>query len=261
MSAATAPAHRNGERAGGVPWWLVLAAGIAWVVFALAILQFDLTTERSIAVLLGVVLLVSAVSEMIATTATARDWRWSHALLAVLCVAGGVVALAWPDPTFTVVARIVAWYLLGKGIYDVVNAFVARRAELRTTGLPTEELRGTELRAAERHGAQVADVRGTAQWWMPLIVGMFEIGVAFWAAAYPNRSLTLLVLWVGLAALATGLTKIAMATRMRGVRRELAAVDMFPSTGFGAPAVAEATRSHARTEATAEEGRGQGRFA
>ncbi|WP_239374582.1 HdeD family acid-resistance protein [Frankia sp. Cj5] len=255
MSAATAPAHRDGERAGAVSWWFVLAVGIAWSLFALAILQFELTTERSIAVLLGVVLFVSVASELLATTATARGWRWSHALLAVLFAAGGVVALVWPDPTFAVVARIVAWYLLGKGIFDVVNAFVARRAELRGA-----DFRHSDLRAADSPGAEVADLRGAAQWWMPLIVGMFEIGVAFWAVGYPKSSLTLLVLWVALAALATGLTKICMAARMRGARRDLATVDMFLSTGFGVPAVTEATRTHARTEATAGEGHGQRRF-
>ncbi len=229
MSYATAPASHAQGRATNVPWWYLLAAGVAFILFALAIPQFDLTTVRSVAILLGIVLLLSAGSELLAAMATARDWQWSHALLAVLLVAGGVVALAWPDPTFAVVARIAAWYFLIKGLYDIVNSFIARRAE--------------------RYGAAGEDIRGTAQWWMPLVIGALEIGVAFWAATYPRFSLTLLTLWVGLAALSTGLTKIAMSFRKRGVRGEFPAFSegFLPPVGFGTGAARESGR--------AEEGR------
>jgi len=75
-------------------------------------------------------------------------------------------------------------------------------------------------------------------------VGAFEIGIAFWAVSYPRFSLSLLVLWVALAALATGLTKISMAFRIPSVRGTAAEYDQTPAaTGYGASAVREAGRT------------------
>ncbi|ABD10970.1 hypothetical protein CcI156_04950 [Frankia sp. CcI156] len=223
MSDITASDRRTHERSTNVPWFGFLAVGAAFALFALAIPQFDLTTVWSIAVLLGIVLLLGAVSELLAAAATARDWRWSHALLAVLFVAGGVVALVWPDPTVKAVGRIAAWFFLIKGLYDVVNSFVARR---------------TEQQAAAGQYATAAEGRPTpAQWWMPLIVGALEIGAAFWVVGSQRVSLPLLALWVGLTALAIGLTKIAMGFRLRGVSRPPASLEGLAIPGFGAGAV------------------------
>jgi hypothetical protein len=75
-------------------------------------------------------------------------------------------------------------------------------------------------------------------WWSPLAVGAFEIGIAFWAVSYSRFSLSLLVLWVALAALATGLTKIAMAFRVPAVRGTAAEYDQTGAAmGYGTSAV------------------------
>ncbi|EIV95446.1 hypothetical protein FraQA3DRAFT_5272 [Frankia sp. QA3] len=218
--------QRTQSRSSGIPWYALLAVGVAFTLFALAIPQFDMNSLKSIAVVLGIVLLLGAASELLAARATARDWRWSHLLLAALFVVGGIVSLVWPDPTFKVVARTVAWFFLIKGVYDIINSFAARRTE--------------------QHAAAGPEGRSPAQWWMPLIVGALEIGVAFWAVGYPRDSRSLLALWVGLAALALGLTKIAMALRLRGVHtpapQEGMRLDELPPSGFGGRAVAEGGR-------------------
>jgi uncharacterized membrane protein HdeD (DUF308 family) len=209
----------------------ILLLGTVWVLFSLAVPQFDLTTLRSIMVLLGIILLVSAISELPAIASVAPNWRWSHSLLAVLFLVGGIVALAWTHPTFEAVARLAAWYLLVKGVYDMVNAFVARRAEFR------REEAGVSLRPAQG-GPRV---RGASPWWAPLAIGAFEIGIAFWAVAYPRFSLSLLVLWVALAALATGLTKIAMGFRVPAVRGT-EVEDELARTGYGPGALSDSAR-------------------
>ncbi|KJE21067.1 hypothetical protein FF36_04662 [Frankia torreyi] len=218
--------RRTQSRSAGIPWYALLAVGVAFTLFALAIPQFDMHSLKRIAVVLGIVLLLGAASEVLAAGATARDWRWSHLLLAALFVVGGIVALVWPDPTFKVVARTVAWFFLIKGVYDIINSFAARRSE--------------------QHAEAEADGRAPAQWWMPLVVGALEIGVAFWAVGYPRDSRSLLALWVGLAALALGLTKIAMALRLRGVRApaplDSLHLDDLTTAGFGGRAVAEGGR-------------------
>ena len=149
---------------------MLLPLGAAWVLFALAIPQFGLTTLRSVMVLLGILLLASAVSELPSAASAARRWGWTHGVLALLFVVGGIVALAWTTPTFAAVARLTAWYLLVKGLYDVINAFVSRRGEFRggegdhdldaRAGLPPE-------RTAPRQGCRACRRGGARSPWAP----------------------------------------------------------------------------------------------
>jgi uncharacterized membrane protein HdeD (DUF308 family) len=218
---------------------VLLLLGAAWVVFSLIVPQLGVTSLRSVSVLLGIVLLAAAASELPAMMSAAPDRRWSHALLAVAFAAAGVVALVWPSPTFAVVARIVGWALLVKGTVDILHGFMARRAEIGGAAAARGGQEHPEPEAAGGPG-----LRGAAPWWAPLCLGVFELGLAFWAVSYPGYSLTLLLLWIGLTALTVGLSKIA--TAMRPGVREAAAEGPLPPTGFGAPAVGEAARTEGR---------------
>jgi uncharacterized membrane protein HdeD (DUF308 family) len=55
-------------------------------------------------------------------------------------------------------------------------------------------------------------------WWTLLIAGVIEVVLAFWAAGYPGRATTLLVLWVGFSALTRGITEIVLAFQLKGMR-------------------------------------------
>ncbi|WP_018503246.1 HdeD family acid-resistance protein [Parafrankia discariae] len=210
----------------------LLMLGIGWILFALAIPMFGLTTGNSIANLLGIMLLVAAVSELAAAMTTAADWRPTHALLALLFVIGGIVALAWPAPTLTVVARMVAWYLLVAGIHAIATSFAHRRVG----------------RGGPAFGTAAGNLRGGAPWWAPLAIGAFSIGIAFWAAAHHHPTYSFVVLWVALAALVTGLTKLAAAfhSNDHGEEQE---VDSLTESGFSGRATAESARSQARGDA------------
>jgi uncharacterized membrane protein HdeD (DUF308 family) len=166
-------------------WWLFLITGICWVIFAMIVLQFDISSVAAIALAAGIVMLAAGLNEFLALFMF-RGWGWLHALLGVLFVGAGITAMAWPDITFTVLARILAWYLLFKGTFDIIGALVQRGY--------------VEL------------------WWTVLIAGLFEIFLAFWAAGYPGRAATLLVLWVGFSALLRGVTEIVLAFQLKGMR-------------------------------------------
>lgn len=176
--------RRRAEPGAGPAWWIFLVAGIAWTLLALAILQFDVRSIWSIAIVFATVLIFASVDEFFAAS-TAPGWRWAHALLGVLFLVGGIIAVAWPGATFVTLARLFAWYLVFKGTFDIITAFA---------------LRGLEL------------------WWVRLIAGVLELVLAFWAAGYPGRSTTLLILWVGFGALAHGITDIVLAFQIRGAR-------------------------------------------
>ena len=168
-------------------WWIPLAVGVGWLIFAMIVLQLNLTSAWAIAVATGLLLIVASFSELVNALAAA-GWQWLHVTLAAGFFIGGIVALVWPDPTFLALARIIAWLLFFKGCADIVLAL----------------------------GRRLDD----SLWWLRLILGVLEIGVALWAADSPDRSALLLMLWIGLSAVAKGVTDIVLAFEIRSLVRK-----------------------------------------
>jgi len=85
-------------------------------------------------------------------------------------------------------SNLIGWYLLFKGTFDVVAALSLRgRLEL---------------------------------WGLVLATGILELVLAFWVVGYAGRSAALLVLWVGLGALAKGVTSIVVGFQVRALGQE-----------------------------------------
>jgi uncharacterized membrane protein HdeD (DUF308 family) len=136
----------------------------------------------AISILLGCVCLAGALFEVVAAFASHGWWRVLNIALAVVFAIIGVVAFVHPGNTFDALATIFAFYLLLRGIFDIVVAIV---------------LRGVEL------------------WWIGLISGTIQILLAFWAAGDFGHKAFLLVVWVGASALAHGIVQIVTAFRLR----------------------------------------------
>jgi uncharacterized membrane protein HdeD (DUF308 family) len=166
----------------GVAWWLFLITGAIWFVIAWVVLRFDLSSVAAVAVLAGVVILVAGLAELL-NAAIAPGWRWLHAALGVVFVITGIVAFFRPGGTFAVLAAIIGWYLLFKGLLDIVLAFATK------------------------------DVNDA--WWLGLVIGIIEVGLGFWAAGSFGRSAALLIVFVGAIALTRGITDIVLAFRLR----------------------------------------------
>ncbi len=165
-----------------VPWWLYLITGAAWFVIAWVVLRFDLGTVTAISVLAGIVILAAGLAELFNAYA-APGWRWLHAILGVVFVATGIVAFFHPGGTFAMLAAFVGWYLLFKGLLDIMIAFATK---------------------------SVYD-----GWWLGLVVGIIEVILGFWAAGSFGRSAALLVVFVAAIALTRGITDIVLAFRLR----------------------------------------------
>jgi uncharacterized membrane protein HdeD (DUF308 family) len=173
-------------------WWIFLVTGIAWLVFALLVFQWDYTTVYAISILFGVVALFAGLNEFMAITYSTTGWKWVHGLLGVLFVGIGVWALWNPYDTFATLAALVGFFLLIKGIFDISVAFMTK-----------DEF---EL------------------WWLQLVLGLLEILLAFWVAGDFRASAILLVVYVGIVALSRGITEIFVAFKLHGLRRRLAAL-------------------------------------
>jgi len=171
-------------------WAFFLLTGIAWLVFALLVFQWDYTTVAAISYLFGAVAIVAGVNELFQITVSTTGWRWLHGLLGVLFVLTGIYALWHPYDTFATLAGLVGLFILVKGIFDITVAFVTKdQFEL---------------------------------WWLQLVVGLVEILIAFWVAGNHKEKAILLVVYVGIVALARGITEIFLAFKLKGLRRRLA---------------------------------------
>ena len=169
------------------PWWLFLLLGIVWLLVAFVILSLDFDTVWAVAVLAGITFIFGGISE-IGMGTRAPGWRWLFYLMGVIGIVAGIVAFVWPQATYIVLAAILGWYLLFRGIFDIVTSLMTRHQEM---------------------------------WWLELLVGIAEVLIGFWAVSYPGNSLILLALWVGASALARGIVSIFLAFRIKGARDRL----------------------------------------
>ena len=170
-------------------WWIFLASGIAWLVFALLVFQWNYTTVYAISILFGITALIAGVNEFFAITVSTTGWKWVHGFLGVLFVIAGIWALVHPHTAFATLAALVAFFLLVKGIFDLTVAFMTKG---------------------------YFDL-----WWAQLVLGILEIVLAFWVAGSFRQQAILLVVYVGIVALTRGITEIFLAFKLKGLGREL----------------------------------------
>ena len=171
-------------------WWVFLITGIAWLIISLIVLQFNLRSVYAVGLMTGLVILAAAVNEFIIFSQV-DSWRWFHLILGILFAVTGLVCLFYPGRTFITVASIFGWFLLFKGTFDIIGALMLK---------------------AEREF-----------WWLQLIAGIIEIGVAFWAVGYWRGSAALVIVWVGISAMIRGITEIVTAFSLRKIKKEYAA--------------------------------------
>ena len=172
-------------------WWLFLVSGIAWLVFALLVFQWNYTTVYAISFLFGVIALFAAVNEFGEIAISTTGWKVAHGILGALFVIAGIWALVHPHNAFATLAALMGFFLLFKGIFDVMVAVTSKA---------------------------YFDL-----WWLQLTVGILEILLAFWVAGSFRNKAILLVAYVGIVALSRGITELFLAFRLRGIRKELAA--------------------------------------
>ena len=190
MSMTARLEERDVAEAAAERWWLFLLSGIGWLVFALLVFQWNYTTVYAISILFGFVALAAGLNEFLQIGMSTSGWKVAHGILGVLFVLAGIWALVHPHNAFATIAALMGYFLLFKGIFDFTAAFLTR--------------------------AQF-DL-----WWIQLIVGIFEIVLAFAVAGNFREKAILLVVFVGLIALTRGITELVLAFKLKGLQRRLA---------------------------------------
>ncbi|MGH2906757.1 MAG: HdeD family acid-resistance protein [Solirubrobacterales bacterium] len=168
-------------------WWIPLVTGIAWTIIALIILRFDTTSVTTIGVLAGIVFIGAGVTDLMMSMLVDK-WKWAYVALGMALIIIGIVALFSPQDTFVALAAIIGWFLLFKGVFDICIALMDREVDL---------------------------------WWLTLVLGIIEVGLAFWAAGYFGRKVVLLIIFVAAAALARGITQIVLAFQLRELNKQV----------------------------------------
>lgn len=188
-SAMGMPATRDAARQIASMWWLWLVTGVAWIIAALIILQFDRASVTTVGIIVGIMFVAEGVQQL-TLAAIADSWRWLWALFGVLFLVAGVLCFISPENTFAALADILGFLFLIVGVWWVIRAFL-ERAE-------------------------------NAVWWLGLTAGILMIILAFWTSGqfYIDKAYTLLV-FAGIWALMHGMTDIIRAFTVRAVRDRL----------------------------------------
>ena len=187
MESSAAPEDAGAREAGaamGSLWWLWLIAGIAWIVIALVVLQFDQASITTVGVLIGIMFIISGFQQF-ALGAFVGGWlqvvMW---IFGFLFLVAGIIALISPENTFAAIADILGFLFLLVGIFWIIQAFGDR---------------------------DVNDL-----WWLGLIAGILMIILAFWTGGqfFIEKAYVLLV-FAGIWALLEGVTDIVKAFQIR----------------------------------------------
>ncbi|HUH81375.1 MAG TPA: DUF308 domain-containing protein [Solirubrobacteraceae bacterium] len=190
--------YRSPGRTGGLSgalreftryWWLWLVMGIAWVIAALVILQFNHASITTVSVILGLMFAVAAL-EQFALSALADTLRWLWVAFGVLFAACAVICFVEPAGTFTGLANVLGFLFVCVGIWWMIRAFLLKELD------PT--------------------------WWLGLVAGILMVVLGFWTSGqfFLQRAYTLLV-FAGIWALMEGVTLIVRAFQIRGAGKAL----------------------------------------
>jgi uncharacterized membrane protein HdeD (DUF308 family) len=170
-------------------WWLLVVAGVAWIVVAVMILRITYETVTTIALLFGAICVVVAATEVFMGAMSSRRWRIAHWLLAVLFVAVAVAALLAMKATLAALAAVVSLFFISRGAFDVVSAMAASRE------------------------------RG---WQLLLMVGLGQLALGFWAGGPWKTSFLGLMAWISAGTMLHGIGQIASGFLLREVGHDVA---------------------------------------
>lgn len=108
---------------------------------------------------------------------------WVLLLRGVLAILFGIAAYAWPGMTLLTLVTFFGAFALVDGIFDVFHAFSGRKEH--------------------------------EHWWVLLLEGLLGIGFGIIALQAPGITATVLILYIGFWAMATGVLRIVLAVRLR----------------------------------------------
>ena len=167
-------------------WWLLLVAGVMSVVIGVVILEVE-WTANSLAVVIGVVLIVRGIFDALTPPidGSPRTWSMGSGVLSILV---GVVMIVWSEPTLHVIAVIIGAWLLLVGIVEMVGA--------------------------------IANHRTLPMWGLALFVGIITTGIGLWALRRPSQTIEVMIVLVGIWSILIGALEIVAAFEVKRMPKD-----------------------------------------
>jgi uncharacterized membrane protein HdeD (DUF308 family) len=158
--------------------------GIAWIIAALVVLQFDAASIKTIGVIVGCMFIFAGVQQLMLAL-VGRGWLW--AVVAGFFWIAGVVCIVNPEETFAGLADTLGFLFAVVAIWWTVEAVISQ---------PEGGL-----------------------WWIGLIAGILMFIIAFWVGGqfFIEKAYALLV-FAGMWALMKGVSDIVRAFAVRSLR-------------------------------------------
>jgi uncharacterized membrane protein HdeD (DUF308 family) len=163
-------------------WWISIIGGIALVLLGVWLLTNLFESVVVLAWLVGISLIVAGVVEVMALRGSGVDWAvW---LIGALLVAAGVAVIVWPDVTLWAIAVMAGAVLVFDGVLRIVLALMQRDSDD-----------------------------------MPLQLGLggFTAVLGIIVLVWPEATLVVLAVLLGIRAIATGLVAIGVGWRLRSI--------------------------------------------
>jgi uncharacterized membrane protein HdeD (DUF308 family) len=168
----------------GSSWWLLVIAGIAWIVIGFFVLRFDSATVAIIAVVFGIMILLAAAGEFFRAAISRGGWRVWHIIFGVLLVVAAIFAFVNPGSTFVSLALVIGFYFVVVGTFDIVSS-------LFDTAIPG--------------------------WWLRLLSGVAEVILGFIGSSSVSSGAIVLVTLVSVLAIFRGVSEITAGFGVRAL--------------------------------------------
>src|SRR5262247_2348830 len=170
-------------------WWAIALRGLVAVLFGIAAFMWPHITLLVLTPLFGAYAMINGIFAVI--EAFGRDVsreRWRPLLFeGVVSIVVGAMILIWPGLTTMGLLFLIAFWAIMTGIFEIITAIRLRH-----------EIRGE---------------------WMMALIAILSMAFGFLLVAFPAQGALSVILIIGAFAFATGALMIALAFKLRSLRR------------------------------------------
>ncbi|MFI6077280.1 HdeD family acid-resistance protein [Actinoplanes sp. NPDC051343] len=172
-------------------WWAVALRGVAAIMFGVLALAWPAISVFALVIVFGAYALVDGAFTLVAAVGNRNGRaRGSRVWLFVRGIAGiltGIIAVVWPGITALALLWVIAIWALVTGVFDIVAAFELRKQMRRE--------------------------------WLLALSGALAVLFGVLLLVWPAAGVLALVVLIGIAAIAFGVTLLMLGLRLRRERR------------------------------------------
>ena len=173
-------------------WWAVALRGVAAILFGVLALVWPGITVFALVMVFGAYALVDGAFTLVAAfgdrdggrTRGSRAWLFARGIAGILT---GIIAAVWPGITALALLWLIAFWAMVAGVFDIVAAFQLRK----------------EMRRE----------------WLLALSGALSVLFGVLLLVWPAAGVLTLVVLIGIAAIAFGITLLMLALRLRRAGR------------------------------------------